>query len=622
MQNIYIIGNVVKDVYLRLDPRRNEFERDQNDVEWLDVAFDGSSHRFFERVSFFGGAAVSFDVLEKFGLNVRISGQETETGRGGEFVEKKIAANDYRYILSKGDAVSYISPSKKKKTVWQAPSEIVDWIFIDRSAILSEELATQVLAYLNLSRNTRLAFYVSEKTDQFAEYFEKLCSAASLIFTEADIKFEASVCTICEDKIKFGDSSVEWSAGEKAKMVTKLTSKSILAASFLGAFLSGADFDDCLLMAKVNVENSSLSESLELEKLRSMVPDMRYLLRSEQEGSRVEKAQENALEIPEIQTTAKKLMRPGMGILAADSSGGSIGKRFAALNIVDNEKSRRDFVNIFFSTPEIEKYLSGIIFFEDTTRLNADNGESFVKFIADRGIIPGVKVDRGKENIDGTVETNTVGLDGLPERMHEYYNMGLRFAKWRSAFEITEWTPSATAIDMNCEGLAKYAKICQEAKIVPIVEPEVVYDGYFTVEQCAEVTGKILDVLFKKLDEAGVDQAGCILKVNMILGGKKLEWQSTPEEVGRFTAQVLRDHVPAKLAGVVFLSGGQSEAQSVDNLRAIVAQGPFPWNVTYSYDRALRDNAMKVWHGDNRNATLASRAFFEDLEKVARALRG
>jgi fructose-bisphosphate aldolase class I len=311
-----------------------------------------------------------------------------------------------------------------------------------------------------------------------------------------------------------------------------------------------------------------------------------------------------------------------MGILAADESGGSIQKKFESMDITDDEKHRRDYRNIFISTPGIEKYLSGIILFDETARQKADNGESFVKYLTGRGILAGIKVDQGKEPIEGTDETVTVGLDGLPERMREYYAMGLRFAKWRAEFKISDWTPSGLAISMNAESLARYAKICQDAGIVPIVEPEVVYDGYFTIERCAEVTAKILDELFLKLKVYNIDLAGCILKVNMILGGKKLEWQTPPEEVGKWTAEVLREHVPEGLAGAVFLSGGQSPEQATENLREIIKQGPFPWNVTYSYARALQDPALAAWKGDNRNATLASRAFMERLEKVAAAERG
>ena len=246
----------------------------------------------------------------------------------------------------------------------------------------------------------------------------------------------------------------------------------------------------------------------------------------------------------------------------------------------------------------------------------------FSRFSTVSKVIPGIKVDQGLVNFENSDEKYTQGLDNLPARLKEYYDMGARFAKWRAAFEMNQdLKPSDMAIKKNAEILSHYASYCQAAGIVPIVEPELVYDGYYTIEQNIEYTGKILDKLFEKLANKQINLAGCILKVNMVLAGKQQAVQSTPEEVGRATAQVLREHVPSELAGVVFLSGGQSVTQATENLQAITNHGPYPWAVTFSYARALQDPALQAWRGDNANADAARKAFHERLVANTNALR-
>jgi fructose-bisphosphate aldolase class I len=249
-----------------------------------------------------------------------------------------------------------------------------------------------------------------------------------------------------------------------------------------------------------------------------------------------------------------------------------------------------------------------------------------VDYLISRRIIPGIKVDQGLEKFENSEETWTKGLNDLPERLREYYGMGLRFAKWRAAFNLTldengeVLTPTEHAISENCMILAEYAKDCQSAGLVPIVEPEVVYDGYYPIERNIEVTSRILDCLFDELENFEVKLEACVLKVNMVLAGKKFETQSTPEEVGKATADVLKNHVPEKLAGVVFLSGGQMVEQATANLGEVIKNGPFPWPVTFSFARALQDPALYAWHGDINNAEEAKRAFKERLIENTKVL--
>ncbi|MBQ1528515.1 fructose-bisphosphate aldolase class I [Candidatus Saccharibacteria bacterium] len=318
---------------------------------------------------------------------------------------------------------------------------------------------------------------------------------------------------------------------------------------------------------------------------------------------------------------AKQLVAPGKGILAADESGGSIHKKFESMHIPDDFQHRRDYRNLFFTTDGLEKYVSGVILFDETARQTADDGRDFVKFLTSKGIIPGIKVDKGLANLPSSQEKYTLGLSGLDERLEEYFDMGLRFAKWRAAFEITPTTPTKNAVYKNVEILATYAKKCQEASIVPIVEPEVVFDGDYPIEHCAGITGIILKELFAELSRQEVDPKATLLKVNMILAGKQYQTPSTPSEVGDWTAKVLRRFVPEDLAGVVFLSGGQTPEQATANLQEVTNHGPFPWHVTFSFARALQGPALEAWQGDNKNYPAAQAAFLERLKANCAALQ-
>ena len=611
MQSILIVGNVTKDVYLRLDNRSNNFETDQNGVKWLDFSFDGSRHNYYTRVSIYGGASISLEVLSRFGLNASISGTPA-TFLDGQFIAKDVHTT-YRYLLCQDNNVSHLEPSEYTYTTWEIPTNNPDWIYLDSSANISPKLATSITDYLNLSRSTKLAIFISKHSNQNAQHIRELIDRADIVIS--DIPMESSrdnYVKISNDHIEYMGRRVFWSLDDKKDLMTRFSSHLTIAASVLGALVLGKDPSEALLLARANAQSSKLSATSNLSTLERDIADDYY---------RVEKTNEKGKNMQEIEITAKKLMAPGKGILAADESGGSIHKKFESMNIPDDEQHRRDYRNIFFTTPDLEKYASGVILFDETARQVADNGQTFVNYLSDKGVIPGIKVDQGLVNFENSDEKYTQGLDGLPERLKEYYEMGARFAKWRAAFEVTDHSPSAMAIQKNCEILADYARDCQAANIVPIVEPELVYDGDYTIEQNIEYTGKILDCLFSELAKKSINLAGCILKVNMVLAGKRQERQSTPEEVGRATAQVLREHVPHALAGVVFLSGGQSVTQATDNLQAVTNNGPFPWTVTFSYARALQDPALQAWKGDNANADTARGAFRERLIANANALK-
>lgn len=610
MQSVLIVGNVTKDVYLRLDNRSNNFETDQNGVKWLDFGFNGSHHKYFSRISIYGGASISLEVLSRFGLNASISGTPA-TFLDGQFIAKDVHTT-YRYILCQDNNTSQLGPSEPTYTTWDIPTNNPDWIYLDSSAIISPKLATSILDFLNLSRSTKLALFVGKSTNQNASHIRELIERADIVISDIMLEQKRDFVHISGSHIEYMGRRVFWSLDDKKDLMTRLTARLTISASILGALILGKDPSEALLLARANVQNSKLSSTSNLSTLERDIADDYY---------RVENANKKENNMSEIEETAAKLMAPGKGILAADESGGSIHKKFESMNIPDDEQHRRDYRNIFFTTPDLEKYVSGVILFDETARQTADNGKTFIEYLADRGVISGIKVDQGLVNFDDSDEKWTQGLEGLPERLAEYYQMGARFAKWRAAFEVTDHSPSQMAIQKNCEILADYARDCQAANIVPIVEPELVYDGDYTIEQNIEYTGKILDCLFAELKKKNINLAGCLLKVNMVLAGKRQEKQSTPAEVGRATAQVLREHVPRELAGVVFLSGGQSVTQATENLQEVTNNGPFPWTVTFSYARALQDPALKAWQGNNDNADAARGAFRERLIANADALK-
>ncbi|MBR3263903.1 fructose-bisphosphate aldolase class I [Candidatus Saccharibacteria bacterium] len=592
MSNILIIGNVLKDVYLRMDERLNNFEIDEHGTPWLDFGFDGSSHKFFRRISIFGGATIAMEVLNRFDNQAKVAGAKLGFA-SGEIVSNGQIANCYRYMLCHGNKITYLVPNERQETKWVMPRGMVEWLFIDKSAGVTDELVSEIKNFLSMSQHTRIAVYAAK---DLKEADKRLIEMASIVFTEGDltdVKTNGSICKIDEQTVSLNGHPQSWRV-ERTDLMTHLTINSIIAATVFGALIRGASVKDALLYAKINAENSTLSGTLALDKIKNIAEN--------------QKAEES-----DIRLIASIIMTPGKGILAADESGGNIHQKFEGLMIPDDEKHRRDYRNVLLSTPELDNYVNGVILFDETTRQKCDDGRDFVSYLTAHGIVPGVKVDEGLAEIDGLGENYTKGIDNLKAKLPKYYAQGLRFCKWRAAFEVDLGKPSKKAILKNCKLLAEYAKICQDTNMVPIVEPEVVYDGNYTIEQCKDITGKVLDVLFDELAKAGVKLDATILKVNMVLAGKKYPIQSSPEEVGHATAEVLKSHVPDNLAGVVFLSGGQTVEQATNNLQAVTNCGPFPWPVSFSFSRALQMPALETWKGDNNNTIAAQNAFKDRL---------
>lgn len=305
------------------------------------------------------------------------------------------------------------------------------------------------------------------------------------------------------------------------------------------------------------------------------------------------------MSIEQLAETAQAMVAPGKGIIAIDESNGTIGKRFEAVGIANSEDNRRAYREMLLTTPKLGEHISGAILFDETLRQSTRDGVPFARVMRNAGIIPGIKVDRGTQPLAGFPgEVVTEGLDGLRERLREYYRLGARFAKWRAVIHIGEDMPSGTCIEVNTHALARYAALCQENGLVPMVEPEVLMDGDHDIETCYEVSEVVLRSLFDALYNQGVMLEGTILKASMVLPGKGCDEQVAVDEVASSTLMCLKSAVPAILPGIVFLSGGQSDEDATAHLDAMNRMGPNPWPLSFSYGRAMQQAALKLWAQD------------------------
>ena len=401
MQNVLIVGNVTKDVYLRYDNRKNNFETDQDGTKWLDLAFNGSAYKYYSRVSIYGGASISLEVFSRFGMNASISNTPA-TFLDGQFIAKEIDTT-YRYILCQDENVAYLTPSDKARTAWKIPDHNPDWIYIDRSAIISPQVAEEILGFVNLSQSTRLALFIGEHSNQYSNHMRELIERADIIITDVEFDQKArDIIRIGEDYIEFHNKRVPWTLDSRQDIVTRLSSHLTIAATVLAARMLGKPSAEALLMARANVQNSNLGSTSSLQKLERDIADDYYL---------VQKFNDRGPKMLEVENNAKLLMAKGKGILAADESGGSIHKKFESMNIPDDEQHRRDYRNIFFTTPDLEKYVNGVILFDETARQLADDGQDFISFLASRGVMSGIKVDQGLVNFEDSDEKYTQGLD-------------------------------------------------------------------------------------------------------------------------------------------------------------------------------------------------------------------
>jgi len=313
----------------------------------------------------------------------------------------------------------------------------------------------------------------------------------------------------------------------------------------------------------------------------------------------------------DLHNIAYAIVAEGKGILAADESSPTIQKRFTSIDVESTEENRRTYRQLLFTTPGINEFISGVILFDETLRQKADDGTTFVELLQKQNIIPGIKVDKGAKDLAGApCEMVTEGLDGLRDRLKEYYELGALFTKWRAVITIGEDIPSQYCLDANAHALARYAALSQEAGLVPIVEPEVLMDGDHTIERCYQVTTVALNCVFKALIDQNVLLEGMLLKPNMVISGKDCPQQASPEDVAWHSVDCFRNTVPAAVPGIVFLSGGQSNEIATANLNAMNAMDVnHPWELSFSYGRALQEPPLKAWRGEAANIEKAKQAF-------------
>ena len=314
----------------------------------------------------------------------------------------------------------------------------------------------------------------------------------------------------------------------------------------------------------------------------------------------------------ELNATARALVSEGKGILAADESHPSIARRFASVGVENTAENRRIYRQMLFTTKGVADFISGVILYDETIRQAADEGTSLGQVLSRQGILPGIKVDRGTKPLAGSAgELITEGLDGLRERLAEYRDLGARFAKWRAVITIGQGLPTPACLDANAHALARYAALCQESDLVPIVEPEVLMDGDHTIERCEAVTKATLDAVFHELDRQRVVLEGMLLKPSMVLSGSQCPRQASVPEVAEATLRCFRRAVPAAVPGIVFLSGGQRDEVATAHLNAMNATaGPHPWQLSFSYGRALQAPVLEAWKGDQGRIAAGQQAFY------------
>lgn len=612
MSKILVIGNVLKDVYLKLDERHNDFERDENNIDWLDLSFNGASHRFFQRTSVYGGAAVTLSVLGRLGINAEIMGSDAEF-KNGEIAWQGEAAG-YRYTLCHNGEITYFVPSQRKATNWQMPKDLPEWILVDRSTFISERLVDEIKNFRKFSPSTKLAVHAERNKSPIGE---RLAEMADLLFVEEEPPVHSDekivdkldlgqpekklVCHITSKKIFFNEAEESWNLS-RTDMMTHLTVYNTIVATILGVISSGGSPADAVLWAKINAEQATLDGSLSGRRLQELV---------------AEEKQKRA-NVPLI---AKSLVASRRGILAADESDQTLTKRLLDFGIGVNAKMRAEYRELLLTTPELREYTSGVILTDEVAHAKVQRTQTYLDYLTNKGIIPGVKADQGQVHLKDTSDTYTHGLDDLASRLQQYYNDGFRFAKWHAKFNIEKDRPSYIAIKKAAEILAEFARECQLAGLVPMIETDILWDGDYTIEKSVEITDRILLTIFDKLERRQVDLSSVILKTSVVTAGKQAEVPSTPHEVGIATAAVLKHAVPKYIAGVTILSGGQESKNAVKNLAAILESGPFDWPVTYAFSRALQDPVMQTWKGKKENAKAAQAALRNKLQDLAAVLR-
>ena len=600
--NILIVGNIIKDTYL--DFPSNLFETGNHGRIFLETEFDEETLYYKNKESVLSGACIVDEVLKNFKLNSLLSSQQNLENH----------KYDCRYVLKTGNTVKYLTTNSCGRTVFLTPETKPDWIFIDRSARLGVEALEKLEQYLELHKEVKLAIHTNQTTcgflyqaDDFTakEVARKLYTRAEMILIagknlESNLQKELNL----DDKKVFQITPTMITNGEEkiflkrnAKIFqTHLTIYSIAAGTIFAALSSGWNVNRALRFAKINIENAKMNRTLNIDKLYSRL--------------RTSLKQEDNLRL-----IAKALTADFKGILAIDESKRTIRRKLKKYNLPETQKTQEEYRKLLVTAPRINEFLNGVILAQETVMQKLANGQSIPEFLAAKGILPGVKVDLGLEKIPNQINCRTRGLEDLDYRLSRYYSLGLRFTKWRAVFEVEkDLNIPEGVIRQNTKDLAVYAKKVLEKKLVPIIEPEMLHGGQ-SIADFYKHTKQVLVALFEELQEMGVDPECCILKINMIYAQK-----NNPEETGRMTMQLISETVPKNIGGVVFLSGGQNEEQTTQNLQAIIRENQGRYRLSFSFGRAIQDPALKIWQSEAKKVEEAQARLIEQLELNCLAL--
>ena len=571
MSKILVVGNVLKDTYLQLDERQNQLERDERGVNWLEMGFDGAAWRYFHRTSVLGGAAVSLMTLRQLGVAAELAREE--------------APVIYRYILSLQDKVSYIVPSSQTVTEWQEPAEVPEWILVDRSAVVAERLVGAIWQYQQEHPEVKLAVYLSKQLSPAAR---RLAGCADLVFVEDELeelrhgtswlRQGAAICHLGRQRLRLGEAEENWEI-ERVDTMTHLTIFSIVAATVLAILSRGGSAREALLWAKVNIEAASLDRAASRERVEQLV------------AAETEKRKT-------VRLLARELMAKGRGVLAIDEAPERLNWRLEAQGLAARAERRKEFYELLLTTPHLEQRLSGVILSEENARIRLSNGRTLLEQATVKGVMPGIKADRGLElGADG--EQYTLGEEGLAERLGHYYRRGFRFAKWRAVFACGGGKPGYFALEENTRRMAEFAKQCQLAGLAPVIEPEVLVGEKNTLIECVQATVRVLARTLEQLRARQVDLGTVVMKVNLLVAGPKAKPKASSAEVAYATAKVLGTLIPPEVAGVLVLSGGREPQQILADLTALKEQGELPWRMSFSFSRALENPVLQAWQRED-----------------------
>ena len=595
MSKILVVGNVLKDTYLQLDERQNQLERDERGVNWLEMSFDGAAWRYFHRTSVLGGAAVSLMTLRQLGVAAELAREE--------------APVIYRYILSLQDKVSYIVPSGQTVTEWQEPAEVPEWILVDRSAVVAERLVGAIWQYQQEHPEVKLAVYLSKQLSPAAR---RLAGCADLVFVEDELeelrhgtswlRQGAAICHLGRQRLWLREAEENWEI-ERVDTMTHLTIFSIVAATVLAILSRDGSAREALLWAKVNIEAASLDRAASRERVEQLV------------AAETEKRKT-------VRLLARELMAKGRGVLAIDEAPERLNRRLEAQGLAARAERRKEFYELLLTTPHLEQRLSGVILSEENARIRLSNGRTLLEQATVKGVMPGIKADRGLElGADG--EQYALGEEGLAERLGHYYRRGFRFAKWRAVFACGGGKPGYFALEENTRRMAEFAKQCQLAGLAPVIEPEVLVGAKTTLIECVQATVRVLARTLEQLRARQVDLGTVVMKVNLLVAGPKAKPKASSAEVAYATAKVLGTLIPPEVAGVLILSGGREPQQILADLTALKEQGELPWRMSFSFSRALENPVLQAWQQEDdpsQKDRVAQATLLKYLDKYLAAL--